>query len=263
VNKSLALFFVFIVLSSLMMLTINPVNAQKPSPPSVPEFSVKLADYSYDVLPSSTTTIDPYTGKETTTNTIGYRVDDFRLEITIKNQPFTPYTNAEGYACNLYYTIQLKGHFEENWQTTATEIVQTTSQYTVVTRPKSYADGSQLDFRVQAAIGYVIKEGRIPPAPPWTYFVAETIGEWSEVQKFIVPGVLSSVPPSQTATQSTNPTTTSDNKQPQQSEQSQILDFLAQPFLLLGIGILVGVGVTIVGVLILTRLRFSRLQTNS
>jgi hypothetical protein len=58
-NKALALVFVFAVLSSLMVLTASPANAQATFKPSVLEFSVKLIDNSYDVPPKYTT--NPYT----------------------------------------------------------------------------------------------------------------------------------------------------------------------------------------------------------
>ena len=61
------------------------------SKPSVPEFSVRIVAYPYDVPPETTTTIDEYTGKETTTTQPGYHVENKSIEITIKNQPFTPY----------------------------------------------------------------------------------------------------------------------------------------------------------------------------
>ncbi|MDR2720317.1 MAG: hypothetical protein LBC03_05900, partial [Nitrososphaerota archaeon] len=58
------------LLASLSVLTVAPVTAQEGFKPSVPQISsVKLVDSSYDVPPSSTTTVDQYTGKETTTTT--------------------------------------------------------------------------------------------------------------------------------------------------------------------------------------------------
>jgi hypothetical protein len=94
-NKFLALSLVFLTLSSLMMLTVAPVSAQAGYKPSVPQInSIKFVDSSYDVPPSSTTTVDQYTGKETTTTKPGYHVEQTSIEVTIKNQPFTPYTNG-------------------------------------------------------------------------------------------------------------------------------------------------------------------------
>jgi hypothetical protein len=146
------------------VFTFTPVAVQAASTPSVPEFSVRLVDSSYDVPPSSTTTVDQYTGKETTTTVPGYHVDQKFLEVTIKNQPFTSYTNENSKEINLYYTVLVKGHFGEDWQTfghvqhfgSSTHVssspytVQSDSEYTVVTSIANYAAGYQLDFKVQA-----------------------------------------------------------------------------------------------------------------
>ena len=96
---------------------VSTVQAESSIPkPSVPEFTVKLASYPYDVPPTTTTTADPYTGKETITTQPGYRVENKSIELTIKNQPFTPYTDAEGHIVNMYYNVHVKGHFEDCWR---------------------------------------------------------------------------------------------------------------------------------------------------
>jgi len=114
VNKALALVFVFVVLSSLMVLTVNPVDAQATFKPSVPEFTVKLVDTSYDVPSTTTTTTNPYTGEKTTTTIPGYRVENKSIVVTVKDQSFTSYTGTDGYTRVMRYTVQVKGHFSEN-----------------------------------------------------------------------------------------------------------------------------------------------------
>ena len=154
-NKFLTLYSVFLLLSSLLVLTTTPTNVLAVDRPSVPQFSVKLVDYSYEVYPVPTT--DPYTGPTTIP---GYRVENKTIEVTIKNQLFTPYTDEDGHKINLYYIIQFKGHYEE-WQSyesysySGTRLVQSDSAYTIYSMPTDkYAYGSKLDFRVQAVIGY-------------------------------------------------------------------------------------------------------------
>ena len=154
-NKFLTLYSVFLLLSSLLVLTTTPTNVLAVYKPSVPQFSVKLVDYSYEVYPVPTT--DPYTGPITIP---GYRVENKTIEVTIKNQLFTPYTDEDGHKINLYYIIQFKGHYEE-WQSyesysySGTRLVQSDSSYTIYSMPTDkYAYGSKLDFRVQAVIGY-------------------------------------------------------------------------------------------------------------
>lgn len=161
--------------SSLLVFTVTPVSAQAGYKPSVPQISsVKLVDSSYDVPPSTTITVDQYTGKETTTTKPGYHVNQKSIEVTIKNQPFTPYTGKPPYTggdevekeFNLYYTIEVKGHFGEYWQQFGESfVIQSNSGYTVVssavigqgTSQVNVIDcdvGSRLDFRVRACIGH-------------------------------------------------------------------------------------------------------------
>jgi len=57
------------------------------SKPSVPEFSLKLIDYSYDTK---------------------------AVELTIKNQPFTTYSD-NGQIISLYYNVHFKLHNSASW----------------------------------------------------------------------------------------------------------------------------------------------------
>jgi hypothetical protein len=66
ITKGLSLLFVVIItVSSLIM--VESANAQSTSKPSVPEFTIETVSSPYDVPSTTTTTIDPYTGKETVT----------------------------------------------------------------------------------------------------------------------------------------------------------------------------------------------------
>ena len=67
IGKTFAIFLTLIVaMSCLTLLTVKPVNAQSIPKPSVPEFTLQIADHSYDVPAKTTSTTDPYTGKTTT-----------------------------------------------------------------------------------------------------------------------------------------------------------------------------------------------------
>lgn len=143
--------------------TPTPTPATKPTPSpseeptqsastpelSVPEFTVKLVAYPYDV--PTTYSTDPYTG-ETITHQ-GYRVENKSIEVRIKNQPFTPYTDADGHWVNLYYILHIKGHFAESW-TGGDRYQASTSEYTVLSLPESYPAKAQMDFKVDAILGY-------------------------------------------------------------------------------------------------------------
>jgi hypothetical protein len=70
-NRRIALVLILILTaSSLIVVKTAPASASIPKP-SVPEFTLKFVDYSYDVPP--TYGIDPYTGKVVMTNTGGSR----------------------------------------------------------------------------------------------------------------------------------------------------------------------------------------------
>lgn len=110
--KSAALLFLLILtVSSLMMA--KPASASIPKP-SIPEFTVKLIDSSYDV--PTTTTTDPYTGQQVTHPSS--HVESRTLEVIITNVPFTSFIVNDGsnnWTANFYYNIRYKGHFEQNW----------------------------------------------------------------------------------------------------------------------------------------------------
>ena len=182
--------------------------------PSVPEFTVELIDSSYDV--PTTYSIDPYTG-ENVTHT-GYHVECRTIEVTIKNQPFVSYYDtSRNWTINFYYNIRIKGHYSEGW----TELYRASdgyptmwsdSEYTVISFQGDYSptsgmeftsqtimtkfpSGGQVDFQVEAMIGYVHRTGE-PPWFPWQ-FTGETSG-WSETRTItidITPPTISIVSP--------------------------------------------------------------------
>lgn len=214
--KPIALLAVLILaLSSLLIL---PISATYPTP-SVPEFSLKFVDASYDV--PTTHSIDPYTGKDVTNQ--GYHVSIVNLVMFIENQPlaFDPQ-----YSGGFLYNIQVKGHYVENWtqlflnddipiasynSSETSVIVGTLQSDGLALRGRSTVipNGGQEDFRVEAMIGGYFKAGF-----GHTEFSGST-SDWSSIQTITVgdgsPIALLSptaIPPTNTA--SSNPTITLD-----------------------------------------------------
>jgi hypothetical protein len=157
ISKTIAIFLTLtIAMSCLTLLTAKPTNAQTISQPSVPEFTVKVIDYSYDV--PATYSIDKFTGQTITHE--GYHVDNQSVTVIVKNQPFTPYKNNITY--HLCYNLQTKGHFEEgNWRylvepqdfiTTLYYPEQSTGSNTVISFKSSYPANAQIDIQVEAII---------------------------------------------------------------------------------------------------------------
>jgi hypothetical protein len=194
-RKSFAIVLILILAaSSLMMVKPSFASITKPS---VPEFTVKFVDSSYDV--PTTYSIDPYTGANVTHPS--YHVDNRTIELTIKNQPFVS-SNDGGWDTSFYYNVRTKGHYAENWTIVYSPDLgyptQSNSDYTVI----SYAldenvypfwdelsSGAQVDFQVQAMVG-AVHRGYNPNTTdqllmfPWV-FEGETSG-WSNTQTLTV-----------------------------------------------------------------------------
>jgi hypothetical protein len=166
----------------------EPISIPKPS---VPEFTLKLVDNSYDV--PATYGIDQWTG-ETVVVEEGRHVSNISIVITIKNQAFTPCVGTDGNVTMLYYKVRVKGQFTENWTELNYYIEASDSEYTM----KYYLYGrwsdqhvlmqipwgSKVDFQVQALIGHVQAAYRDYAPWPYGYYEAFTgeKGEWSNTQ---------------------------------------------------------------------------------
>ncbi|MCL2869075.1 MAG: hypothetical protein FWF27_06550, partial [Candidatus Bathyarchaeota archaeon] len=240
-NRLLALTFTFLVLSSLIVLSVVPVTAQVVNKPSVPQFSVECVNQPYDVPP--TTSKDPYSG--VTTYTPGYRADNWTIIFTIKNQPFTPYTDEKGMECKLHYCIQGKGHFADdysyNWKG-GPPIEQSKSEYTVVSYTSGGKNGDQIDYRVKAASGYITWISLVEPG-----FKIDAESDWSNIQTLTIPDrTWTTAPPSITYGPTEN--------QPQFPDQTQPPNSIfTNPFFLLSISVIFCVVVVVTMVMILLK----------
>jgi hypothetical protein len=110
-NKGLELFLVVFLVASILTV-IKPSDAQTITKPSVSRFTLKFADYSYEVPPIYG--VDAYTGKNIITQA-GYHAQNVSVVVKIDNQPFTA-SVVNGSTLQLYYRIQWKGHFEDTWK---------------------------------------------------------------------------------------------------------------------------------------------------
>jgi hypothetical protein len=204
---------VILIASSTILFQTTSATAE----PSVPEFTVKLVDESYDVTPSAST--NPYTGEATTTPS--YHVKKVSIEITIKNQPFTP-SIVNGNTTGLFYNVEAKTnkpHFvdgSDSYNQYATRA--SSEEYTVVTIKLGSGEGgtwdissgSQVDIRVQAVVGYsnfVWGAGLLPAGSDFTLLLASG---WSSTQTITVGTNAATATPAQSATISptVNPTAT-------------------------------------------------------
>jgi len=221
------LLLVILAVSSLMV--IESTNAQSTSKPSVPEFTAKYVDRSYDTQP--TYGLDQYTGKTVITKPSEH-VDNRTIEITIKNQLFAPFTDQNGNNINLLYNVQYKGAFGENWTSMFGERSEwagtfdpygtygyppqdSSSQYTTISYslPWNIVDG-QMDIQVEALKGYTSRT--IDPSRAhiiWAVFEYTFYGEeseWSNTQTVTI-GEASTSTPNPTSPTISTPTSTPNN----------------------------------------------------
>ena len=205
------LLVVTLAISSLMM--VESAFAQSTPKPPVPEFTLKLIDNSYDVPPTST--VNPYTGKTETSG--GYHVQGYlEVQIRIKNPP----------SAGVFYQVQTKGHFSQNWNAIEYWIGEAgsyyprtpykeqdyTSEYTIL----KYDDNGnlpregQIDFRVQTLIGYPVihhTSDHLDLYNTWASFSFNgTASDWSNIQTINMANDAVPAYP-QNPTSSSNPTT--------------------------------------------------------
>ena len=189
--------------SSLSLLMAKSASAQSSNStsssiptPSVPEFTVKFVDSSYDV--PTTTSIDPYSGQSVTNQ--GYHVENRTIELLINNQPYSSYEDSPGSFPFFYYNVREKGQFAENWteiyNANNVYLLKSNSDFTVA----SYSleggfpfwngiSSGQVDFQVEALVGGIY---RISPQFASGYEFNGVTSGWSNTQTVTVPASTSS-----------------------------------------------------------------------
>lgn len=194
-SRSLALLLLTVlVLPSVVMVGYG--FAQSIPKPSVPEFTVKFVDF-YNVPPIYE--VDPETG-DTVITQEGFRSDMYHVVITIKNQPFTPYTDTDGNLIRMSYDVYFK--YDDRYWSWLELLFSSDSEYTIkgficgkqagAPELRNLRPGDKLYFKVQAYIGYVA----IGYNPELSPFYANFIGEksdWSEIQTLTIPDTTPSV----------------------------------------------------------------------
>jgi hypothetical protein len=222
-SKSFTLILILIMaISSLSLIMVKPTFGQTSTPtpssvpiptPSVPEFTVKYVNSSYEV-PASTT-INPYTGQNTTNQ--GYYVENRTIDVIIKNQRFTPEWVNDGsdiFRDTFYYNVRMKVHVADVWTVLYNPYswypTQSNSEFTVLfylldenTYPfwNSTYSGAQIDFQVQALIG-AVHRGYNPSATNqlemYPFVFTGEMSDWSNTQTVTIPATSTSASPTPT-----------------------------------------------------------------
>lgn len=225
INKNFASILIIIMaISSLSLIMVRPASAQSIPTPSVPEFTIKYVDNSYDIPP--TYGVDQYTGQNIIIKA-GQHVDSRTIEFTIKNQSFKPYSDTNGNHITLYYDFRFKGAYGNDWSyypdTSHTygrytgffpDTSASNSDYTVImislptltSYPAGTPEiptGAKVDFQVQAIMGNISIESTGMVAGGFYGFTGER-SDWSNTQTItITNGATSTII---SASASSNPT---------------------------------------------------------
>jgi|WetSurMetagenome_2_1015567.scaffolds.fasta_scaffold328812_2 hypothetical protein len=229
----LAALLVIAALMTSIFLVVNASANDDTSIPSSPEFTVKIVSYPYDVPDKTTTTIDQYTGKETTTTQPGYHVENKSIEIKMKNQPLSMQNG-------FYFYIQMKGHYGTEWRSIDPDSYYTHTafskiypskgeQYTIASCSGEYSSDSLLDFQVNAILGHDAYESVAGhPLAIYSVFMIDASSGWSNIHTLnigantetITPNTSTPptlVTPAPTSTSTTNTTPANPNQQILQS----------------------------------------------
>jgi hypothetical protein len=237
-----------LIILSLMIVTSSFAQTAKPS---IPDFTLKYIDRSYDTQPIYS--IDPYTGKSVITDP-SYHVENKTIDITIKNQPFNSSKDASGNWTSLYYSIRFKGHFENDWASYPDRpddsyINASLSDYTTVSlgyyQLGAISDGGQVDIQVMALLGH---DNRFAVFGSFGeghqfFFIGET-SDWSYTQTISIPdgaiSVSSSPNPTVPPTARTSQIPTSTPQQPNtQSGALFSFDWVQIALTLIGVAVVV------------------------
>jgi len=261
------------ILAASSLTAVAFASAQSMPKPSVPIFSLTFTDHSFDA--PAATIMSGYTGP---TYVPAHHSRNGTIEITILNQPFTPYKDEMNHTIKLYYHYACKGHYENDWiiypdvvpdiaYNEASDSEKTTFQYWIneewendpAGRVPDVPDDGQMDVRVEAFIGYseTICTSIARRADDYhTYYVGQSSG-WSCTQTITIgSGSSSSLPnlqrppvssypdnPQTTPETPAPPSSTDQTTEPSPSETMQpSLGYTLQTLLS---GIIIGAGITI------------------
>lgn len=199
-----------LTLSSLMFTNFSVatdypvfVDTSNVPRPSTPEFTISLADHSYDADPVTSSTTNPYNNQTTTITIPSQHIKNVNIDLTIKNQPY-PVT-IEGNTSQMFFFVRTKGHYAQDFSNDYQyiplyvsdypdfpNVMQSGSDYTVISLSiEGYNIGDEIDYQVAAVLAYGCSFTRtaIPPMFEFKYIRAAT-SNWSATQTFTIPDPL-------------------------------------------------------------------------
>ncbi len=210
-----------LALAASNLIIVESATAQSIPKPSIPEFTVKLIDNSYNV--PATYSTDPYTGEKRLVEP-AHRTNNGSIQLWITNQK---YTYSNGSTFHIYYLVRTKGHYEDTWYFTYPSLnrrlissesnedavfidsqpLQSDSKYTVLSlgvhspnpadSARVYPSGAKVDIQVQAIVGHdsqYFQPDKVSSwtfHPPYTGYYADAIAydvssDWSNTQTIAI-----------------------------------------------------------------------------
>ena len=210
-NICKALAFFTIILFTNGLVAISTVHAQVGvTAPVIPGFDAQYQQRSYYMSP--TYGVDPVTGKAVMTHEGYYKVHRV-VDLSISNQPFEPYNDSYGNPIDLYYDIRWKNHNAASWETLLPANLRLNQNRDFYLTGMDigfkngaghsswnidvldYVPGSQVDFQMQASIGYYTTDN---------VFVGKSSG-WSNTLTMTIPNDNSTSNPSASPTYEVSP----------------------------------------------------------
>ena len=244
-SKGIAVFIILLIaISSPSLLIVHPACAQSVSASSVPDFTLKYVNNSYDMAPTATSSTDPYTGITTSTTIPGRHVEDKTIEVAI--------TNNIGAS---YYGLRFKGHYSDSWTYfpyngpddhnimdgfflpafQASNSSYTEGSLYLGLLPQPIPEGAPIDVQVQALFGNfeVTPYGHIiyVGGPTYDAIFKGTTSDWSNTQ------IVTIGQTSPSTFTSTNPTTITSTQNPTRTPIIPEFSWLTIQLLLLAIPI--------------------------
>ena len=213
------IFCLVVISTSSSLIIVESVNAESIPKPSVPEFTVKYVDESYDIAPTTTSTIEPYTGKTTTSTIPGYHVDKRIIQVTIRNNLNASFYNLryKGSYVNdswNYFPFNpddVNGYSLHNTPAQSPPYPATISAYTVLKLylPSSVPNDGSVDIQLQGLFGSFrqVHEGSLAAwmlgyNDTYNYYFTGQPGDWSNTQTLTISASSSSVTPTPSSTNS-------------------------------------------------------------
>ena len=205
-------FLIVLSIAESSLIMIESAHAQTIPVPSVPQFTAKFIDASYNE-----TSTDPYSGQLVTQFVLNRTID-----VTIENQPLATYNSSR---TSFYYNIRMKGHFETTWTNVSTPskglLLPSSSKTTVYSytegefynAPPAFEIGNfffqpnpnntaEIDIQVEALIGSLqpaVNPQGIPSR--WTDNFIGLESGWSNTQTISIPQLSPSETPTLTPTE--------------------------------------------------------------